>query len=298
MKKDRIILILSAIMLIGCCSLCYSIARSISNSELAVMLRAGAHSKFRGSGQLVKREIEAPAFAKLEVSRSIRLVVENRTDGPIVIEADDNVIDHVQVKCSGSTLSFTVSNKVRMLTDVHITVAVPDNGNIRSLDASSAAAITVQPQLTASSFEVRASSSSSIHASIRATQCEVDVSSAGRFLGNIESDRCSLDASSSARIHARIETESCSYMASSSGRMILSGRAVYSSGNISSAANIEASEFKTDDCIISASSGAMARVCCDGKLRATASSGGRIYFTGACTEPQIEKSSGGQVSRL
>lgn len=105
-----------------------------------------------------------------------------------------------------------------------------------------------------------------------------------------------LDASSASNIDAAIETGSCTVGASSASKITLKGSADKCSINMSSAAKLSAAEFTVADCSVDTSSAAKATVNCTGKLRAEASSGSSIRYTGDC-QTSISKSSGGSVSR-
>ena len=65
---------------------------------------------------------------------------------------------------------------------------------------------------------------------------------------------------------------------------------------MSSASKLSAAEFAVTDCNVDTSSAAKATVNCTGTLRAAASSGSSIRYTGDC-KTSISKSSGGSVSR-
>ena len=112
----------------------------------------------------------------------------------------------------------------------------------------------------------------------------------------MKSTSCTVAASSASNIDAAIETGSCTVGASSASKITLKGSADICSINMSSAAKLSAAEFTVADCSVDTSSAAKATVNCTGKLRAEASSGSSIRYTGDC-QTSISKSSGGSVSR-
>ena len=158
------------------------------------------------------------------------------------------------------------------VSNADVTVTVPANGRIRALDASSAARITSDVTLTADKFSIDASSAARIDAAVKSTTCAVA-------------------ASSASDIDAAIETGTCTVEASSASKITLKGSAAECSIDMSSAA-----EFAVTDCSVDTSSAAKATVNCTGTLRAAASSGSSIRYTGDC-KTSISKSSGGSVSR-
>lgn len=93
----------------------------------------------KGSGNIVTRTIEAPAFDRIDAARAVKVVITDKTSGKIIIAADDNVMDYVVVEANGGRLTATIDKSINNLSNADVTVTVPANGSIRALDASSAA---------------------------------------------------------------------------------------------------------------------------------------------------------------
>ena len=210
----------------------------------------------KGSGNIVTRTIDAPDFDRVDAARAVKVVITDKATGKITIEADDNIMEYVVVEAKGGRLTATIDKSVNNVSNADVTVTVPANGRIRALDASSAARI---------------------DAAVKSTSCTVA-------------------ASSASNIDAAIETGSCTVGASSASKITLKGSADKCSIDMSSAAKLSAAEFTVADCSVDTSSAAKATVNCTDKLRAEASSGSSIRYTGDC-QTSISKSSGGSVSR-
>ena len=221
----------------------------------------------KGSGNIVTRTIDAPDFDRVDAARAVKVVITGKATGKITIEADDNIMEYVVVEAKGGRLTATIDKSVNNVSNADVTVTVPANGRIRALDASSAARITSDVTLTADKFSIDASSAARIDAAVKSTSCTVA-------------------ASSASNIDAAIETGSCTVGASSASKITLKG----------SADKLSAAEFTVADCSVDTSSAAKATVNCTDKLRAEASSGSSIRYTGDC-QTSISKSSGGSVSR-
>ena len=255
----------------------------------------------KGSGNIVTRTIDAPDFDRVDAARAVKVVITGKATGKITIEADDNIMEYVVVEAKGGRLTATIDKSVNNVSNADVTVTVtltdpaktlktftngfcvdgfvtvPANGRIRALDASSAARITSDVTLTADKFSIDASSAARIDAAVKSTSCTVA-------------------ASSASNIDAAIETGSCTVGASSASKITLKGSADKCSIDMSSAAKLSAAEFTVADCSVDTSSAAKATVNCTDKLRAEASSGSSIRYTGDC-QTSISKSSGGSVSR-
>ena len=237
-----------------------------------------AAGRLRGSGHLVTKRIEAPDFAAIDASRAVKVIVTDALTDEIVIEADDNVMEKVQVESRRGTLFVGIDKSVRRISDYSVTVRVPANGQIRALDASSAATIVCETVLEAYEFLIDVSSAAEIDVALKATQCRIDVSSAGELVAALEADSCTADLSSAAKAK-------------------LSGRSRWCEVDVSSAAKYDAGRMVVAHCLVDASSGASADVHCTDTLRASASSGADISYSGEC-KVEAQHSSGGSVHSI
>ncbi len=233
--------------------------------------------QIKGSGTVVTRTIPAPQFDAVSVSRAVKVMITDQTDGQIRIAADDNLIEHVVVKTDGGELEITMDKSLQNISNADVTVTIPANGRIRSLEASSAASIKTEVPLQADSFEVDASSAAKITAQVSAAKCDVGASSAAKINLTLTADDCSVDASSAAKITLTGTVERFIAEASSASK-------IYAEKVVAKCADLEAS------------SGADIAVCCTDELHAEASSGADISYTGDC-RASISKSSGGSVRK-
>ena len=81
-----------------------------------------------------------------------------------------------------------------------ILVRVPYNGNIRKLEASSAAKIEAKTLFTGRMLEIEASSAARIRVDAQVETCEIDASSSAKVVAQIDADRREADASSASSI--------------------------------------------------------------------------------------------------
>lgn len=234
-----------------------------------------AAGRLRGSGHLITKRIEAPDFAAIDASRAVKVIVTDALTDEIVIEADDNVMEKVLVESRRGTLFVGIDKSVRRISDYSVTVRVPANGQIRALDASSAATIVCETVLEAYEFLIDVSSAAEIDVALKATQCRINVSSAGELVAALEADSCTADLSSAAKAK-------------------LSGRSRWCEVDVSSAAKYDAGRMVVAHCLVDASSGASADVHCTDTLRASASSGADISYSGEC-KVQAQHASGGSI---
>lgn len=153
----------------------------------------------KGSGKIVAKTVPAPDFDGIEASRAVKVVISDKVSD-IRIEADDNLIDLVVVRAVKGKLEATLDQKVNNIQNGNVTITVPANGKIRSLDASSASKIIGETTLKAGKFSIEASSAAKIKAAVEAVSCTIETSSASKVEASVEAESCSLDASSASKI--------------------------------------------------------------------------------------------------
>ena len=300
-----------------------------------VIYRNGNGRTVTGSGNIVTRTMSAQKYDAVKASRCVKVILAEDAD-KITISADDNFIDHVQVRFEGGTLVATLDNKLNSIRNPHITVTAPFRASISSLTAESSAAIDAQGTITAD-LSIDASSSADITADVRAVNCDINVSSSADVDCELYVSRCKVDAGSAADVTLHgtastldvgagssadvdirdftssdatlsagsaadltcdLTTGTCDVRGGSSADITLSGRVTgkFSVG-VNSAAGVDASDFTATDCTVEASSGAHATVNASGKLfRASATTGASVTNLGHCDSNDITKSTGGSVS--
>ena len=231
----------------------------------------------KGSGKIVAKTVPAPDFDGIEASRAVKVVISDKVSD-IRIEADDNLMEYVVVEERQGTLRVALDQGrkgARSVSNAHVTVTVPSNGKIRALKASSASQSVCRTAVGADDFSIETSSAAKVEAAVKA-------------------GKCSLDASSASKIVAALDVEECRADASSAAKITLSGKAAQFRANLSSAAKLSADELDAATCSIDTSSGSKASVHCSGTLRANASSGSSIRYSGDCST-HLSKSSGGSI---
>lgn len=133
----------------------------------------------------------------------MKVVISDKVSD-IRIEADDNLIDLVVVRAVKGKLEATLDQKVNNIQNGNVTITVPANGKIRSLDASSASKIIGETTLKAGKFSIEASSAAKIKAAVEAVSCTIETSSASKVEASVEAESCSLDASSASKSSSKV----------------------------------------------------------------------------------------------
>ena len=228
--------------------------------------------RVKGSGRIVTRMQEVPAFQAIEASRSVEVIVTVE-EGKLKVGIDRSVKD---------------------LRDCHVSVTAPHPDGLRSLVANSAAQIRCKQPLTAAKTKLSASSAARIVAAVEATECKIDASSAAMIEATVKATDCDIETTSASQIEATVNAAKCDIAASSASKIEIEGTAQECEADLSSASKLTAKNFAVQHYDIETSSGSSARIRCTERLQAKASSGSLIRYSGRC-ETRISKSSGGSV---
>ena len=145
-------------------------------------------TRIKGSGNLITRTVAVGNFHTIDASRGVKVLLTDEP-GDIEICADDNLIEYVRVGIDGGELKITVAPRIHAVPSEQILVRVPYNGNIRKLEASSAAKIVAKTLFTGRMLEIEASSAARIRVDAQVETCEIDASSSAKVVAQIDADR-------------------------------------------------------------------------------------------------------------
>lgn len=251
------------------------------------------------NGKIVMKALKSSMnFEKIEVSRCIKLVVEDRTDGNIVVRANEAIMPYVELTVAKGTLKATISDKCtirRKFGDVVTEVYIPNNGRIRSIDAGGASSVFVKPLLSTRTLDLDASGASRIELTADADETSIDISGASKIKADISGTKCDIDISGASTLN-------------------LSGSVRSGAADVSGASKINASDMKFDSlsvevsgastayvsatkCIVDASGASKADVYCDGVLSAEASAASSIRYSGDCRTNHLSSSGASSIKK-
>lgn len=286
MKKFLWIIPILAVVAAACLASLVCFAKSLSDNRI-----------IKASGNIVTKEIPIPEFNAINTSRAVKVVLTEQGD-KIRIDADENLMAWVVVESEDGELQVTIDRQIKSINNSHVTVTIPVQGRtFRSLRASSAAEIRgKEVELKGADLRVKASSAAKIETSVKAGSCSIDASSAADIDLTVKAATCNIEASSAASVRADIQSKSCTADASSAAGITLKGLTEYFESGSSSAGKVNASELTAQRADVTASSGSKTSVNCTESLKASASSGAGIRYTGDC-QVEASKSSGGSIRR-
>lgn len=221
-------------------------------------------------------------FSEIEVEGAIRLIVEERTEGNIIIRAPQSVVPYVSLKVNDGKLSASLLRGAPLLRTSNIAaeVYIPYNGRINDIETSSAARVIVKPTLSCHELDLDATSASVIEVSVSAAEVNIEASGASSIKAEVAA--------------TKLETEF-----SGATVVTLSGQVGEAEIDLSGASTLRAEKLRAShlelECSGASKANALA-VVCDGEasggsaifveclqmLNATASSASSITYSGNC----------------
>ena len=136
-------------------------------------------------------------FHEIEVSNAIRLIVEERTSGNIIVRAPQSVMPYISLKVKDGTLHATllsgtpISRRSNVLAEVY----VPYNGKINEITTSAAARVIVKPTISCNELDLEASSASVIEVTASAKEVSIDASGASQIKAEVATDELNIELS-------------------------------------------------------------------------------------------------------
>jgi len=230
--------------------------KSISILFLSIVILASCRFK-TGSGIIISETRTVKDFNSISVGGDFEVEVKIGPVTSVIVEADDNIMEYISTKTSGSTLKINTED-LHNYSDVHMKVFIT-TPSLQNIKASASAKVIVEDVLTNSGrLTFKASSAASIQANIDAPEADVD--------------------------------------ASSGASVNISGKTRQYTAEASSGAEIRSANLLSENTTVKASSGASANVHASVSLNASASSGASVTYKGGATVNRSE-SSGGTVTK-
>jgi len=228
----------------------------------ALFLSSCNHSvnwnSIEGSGNVTteKRNVKGN-FTNVEVNSGIDLIIEQAEITEIIVEADDNIQEHITTTIENGTLIISCDKNLHTdLTAKKVTVRMPI---IEALEATSSSTLTTANTLTGENIRIHSSSAATVKV-------------------NLEADTIICDSSSGSDI-------------------IINGKALELKTTASSGSNIKATDLLANNVTAEVSSGASISVHAIVNLNAQASSGGGITYAVEPKTIEKKTSSGGSISK-
>ena len=248
---------------------------------------------------VVEARSSSMQFDEIKVSRAIRLVVEERTTGNIIVRAPQYIMPYVSLKVADGELQATILPGVTLSRSSNILaeVYVPNNGRIKDISTSSAARVVVKPTLVAHKLDLELTGASVIELKAQVGELSVEASGASTVKADV-AVASELDMELSGA--SEVTISGTSYLTD----VDLSGASTAHLSNLTnSTLKAEASGASTIKAkadrvaIIKVSGASNAEVKCEGVLTASASGASEIIYSGACQVNILSNTGASTISK-
>ena len=157
----------------------------------AAVLASGCHYRamtnvLEGSGTIVDKEHEVQPFEILHAGTILRLNIHAGEKPSVVVHADDNLIDHIQVTQEGKRLTVMLEKDLRVRrASITVDVTTP---TLNELFVEGAAQVELK-DLQTKSLAIRLAGAAKLSGQVDAEKLEIDASGAARIELETPDDR-------------------------------------------------------------------------------------------------------------
>lgn len=210
----------------------------------------------KGSGNVVSEERTVGDFSRIEVSRSIQVVLTQGALKPIQVKAEDNLMEYIQTEVRGNTLVISLPNRLNVNTNkgIYVYVSTP---RIDALSVSTSADI--------------------------------------KGTNTLDVDNLRLDGSTSGSINVKVTAQKINIELSTSADIELSGTAEEVEAECSTSGSISAQELVTQYADIEVSTSADVDITVIQEIKGVATTGGGIRYWGNPPTHRMTSSTGGSI---
>src|SRR6187397_3039979 len=137
-----------------------------------------AGERVKGSGHVITENRTASGFNNVDISGAIDVYVKQDSVSSVKVEADDNILEYIEVHTDGSTLEIHTENNIRLRPTHKIKVYV-SNPEYKDLRVSGASSIHSENEITSpDAFRVDLSGASEGTLEVNAPKVSVDLTGA------------------------------------------------------------------------------------------------------------------------
>jgi hypothetical protein len=152
-----------------------------------------------GNGTVVQKEIKADSFSIIKVSDKIDAEILIADSPKVIIDADENLINHILIEMKGNTLSISSDRRIRMARSKKVIVYC---NKLDEIHASSASNVFVTKPLQMDNFKIIAASGADINILGDFINLEVNGSSGSDITLSGTTKTLSVNLSSAADLNA------------------------------------------------------------------------------------------------
>lgn len=184
-------------------------------AAITALLLASCGIEVRGSGNVVTQKRNADAdFTSVSASNGLEVIIEQKAEKSITVEADDNLQEHIKTEVSKGELVISSDVNIRKASSKKVIVTMP---SVKSIESSSGSSVTSKNTIKGESLDLSTSSGSHLEVDVDVKSLKSDSSSGSHLTVRGKTDRFETDSSSGSHITAKDLTASYVDSEASSG---------------------------------------------------------------------------------
>jgi len=154
------------------------------------------NKKVKGNGNVTKVTRTTDAYDGVSVGGFFDVILVKGKEGKIIIEGEENLMEHIVTEVSGNTLKIKVEKGVNIRTTRRLTVTVPVE-DISKVSLGGSGNITSETKLNSENLEVNLGGSGNIDLSLDATSVKSSIGGSGniKLSGTADSMKSSIAGS-------------------------------------------------------------------------------------------------------
>jgi hypothetical protein len=245
---------------------------------LAATTYAVAKNTVDGNQKVVKEERTVKDFTKVAVSNGIDLYLTQGSENKLVLEVDENLLEHIKTEVKNGTLRIYSDKNIRKPKSLkaHLTFKA-----LEKINGSSGADIYAENGIESDEMEIDMSSGSDMKIKLKANKASFDMSSGSDAIVKFDGKELDIDASSGSDLDIKANgLDEISLDLSSGSDVKLDGTSKKMKLNASSGSDMDAYEFVVVDAIINVSSASDVKITVTGNLEVDASSASSVRYKG------------------
>jgi hypothetical protein len=156
-----------------------------------------------GNGEIVRKTYDYKDFTRVEFSDAIKYEVRQSDNFSVIVSAGQNIIEHMDIYQSGSTLHIGLKPGEYFNSDTNVTVTMPQ---LNELAVSGSCKGTAAGFDSNSNLEIKVSGASNLDMGIKAGRSGLDISGSSKITGNLTSADTQIKLSGASRLNMTMKT--------------------------------------------------------------------------------------------
>lgn len=250
------------------------------------------------NGKVVMKAVKSSHnYTAVEVFSPIKVVVEERTEGNIIIRATEQMMPRIVLKVEDKTLKISSDFKQLNRND-NIPIAevyLPYNGNLCSFEATAVSSIDVKPAISAEKLDIECIGASRITLKGKANKVDMEVAGGSSVDADIQCTTLEAEVAGAAVLN--LEGSATNADIDVAGAATLNADQFNCSQLESEVVGASKASLKADICTVNVVGASTATVECSSQLTASAVGASSIRYTGECKVNIVENMGASSIKK-